>query len=76
MDGYRKHKGSLFKIALPNVWNVIVCSPDLLDDFRRAPENEMSIFFGIGEVRGLFTNVDARIDVSIKGIRKRNGERT
>ncbi|KAF8919033.1 cytochrome P450 [Mucidula mucida] len=61
MDGYRKHKGSLFKIALPNVWNVIVCSPDLLDDFRRAPENEMSIFFGIGEafesemVKGLDT---------------------
>jgi hypothetical protein len=50
MQGYNKYKGSLFKISLPNTWNVVVASPDLLDDLSRAPETELSFFFGFAEV--------------------------
>ncbi|THH15325.1 hypothetical protein EW146_g5148 [Bondarzewia mesenterica] len=49
MDGYKKYRGGLFKISRLNVWNVVVASPELLHDLRRAPENEMSLFFGFAE---------------------------
>lgn len=49
-EGYKKYRGSLFKIAFPNAWLAVVSGAQLLDDMRRAKADELSFFFGIAEV--------------------------
>nr|BED42928.1 cytochrome P450 monooxygenase [Trametes versicolor] len=42
-EGYRKHHGRAFKVPMMDKWKVFVSSPELLDDIRRRPDDEVSL---------------------------------
>ncbi|ESK85449.1 cytochrome p450 [Moniliophthora roreri MCA 2997] len=41
-EGYEKYQGQLFKIPMYDYWQVIVTSPQLLDELRKAPDDVLS----------------------------------
>ncbi|KAF8844237.1 cytochrome P450 [Paxillus ammoniavirescens] len=41
-QGYKKHKGTAFKVADLYRWTVVVSGPHFLEDVRKAPEDELS----------------------------------
>ncbi|KAJ7578344.1 cytochrome P450 [Mycena floridula] len=41
-EGYRKHRGSAFKIAILDRWFVFVTGPTMIEDMRRAPDDQLS----------------------------------
>ncbi|KAJ3480751.1 hypothetical protein NLI96_g8124 [Meripilus lineatus] len=41
-EGYDRYKGSVFKIPLPFHWHVIVSGPKLIEELRKAEEDELS----------------------------------
>nr|BAL05092.1 cytochrome P450 [Phanerodontia chrysosporium] len=46
-EGYRKYKGRIFRIADLNRWTVVVTSPSLVEELRKAPEDVLSFHEGI-----------------------------
>ncbi|OBZ73049.1 Ent-kaurene oxidase [Grifola frondosa] len=42
-EGYNKHKGSAFKIADLNGWHVIVSGPSLIEELRKARDDQLSL---------------------------------
>ncbi|KAF8343233.1 cytochrome P450 [Amanita rubescens] len=42
-EGYDKYRGSLFKVSMPTQWMIVGASPQLIDDIRRAPEDQLSL---------------------------------
>ncbi|OBZ73431.1 Ent-kaurene oxidase [Grifola frondosa] len=48
-EGYNKHKGSAFKIAKPNGWQVIVSGPSLTEELRKAGDDQLSIQEAVNE---------------------------
>ncbi|KAK0457764.1 cytochrome P450 [Desarmillaria tabescens] len=48
--GYNKFSNRVFKIAHLNRWMVVVASPELIEDLRRAPEDVLSFQEGVSEV--------------------------
>jgi hypothetical protein len=47
-------KGTVFRVATLEKWVVVLCSPALVDELRKAPENELSFDSAINEVRFSF----------------------
>ena len=43
IDGGRQYRGSLFKVSMPTQWMIVGASPQLIDDIRRAPEDQLSL---------------------------------
>ncbi|KAH9942847.1 cytochrome P450 [Amylocystis lapponica] len=41
-EGFEKHRDSVFKIAMPDRWLVVVNGPKLIDELRRLPDDQMS----------------------------------
>ncbi|PBK99161.1 cytochrome P450 [Armillaria gallica] len=48
--GYHKFSNRVFKVAHLNRWMVVVASPELIEDLRRAPEDVLSFQEGVSEV--------------------------
>nr|VWO94144.1 Cyp51A [Ganoderma boninense] len=48
--GVRKFYGSAFKIPLLDRWMVIVSGPNMVDELRRRPEEELSVMDGLLEL--------------------------
>ncbi|EKM50984.1 uncharacterized protein PHACADRAFT_187601 [Phanerochaete carnosa HHB-10118-sp] len=46
-EGYRKYKGRVFRIADLTHWIVVVTSPALIQELRKAPEEQLSFKEGI-----------------------------
>ncbi|KAI9060502.1 cytochrome P450 [Trametes sanguinea] len=52
-EGYYKasaYHGSVFKVAMMDQWLVVVSGPELVDELRKRPDNELSFHEGIGEI--------------------------
>ncbi|TFK66593.1 cytochrome P450 [Pluteus cervinus] len=41
-EGYEKYYGGTFKIPMMDRWSVVVSGPELYDEFRRRPDDELS----------------------------------
>ncbi|KAJ7589645.1 cytochrome P450 [Mycena floridula] len=41
-EGYRKHRDSAFKLALPDRWLVLVSGSRMIEEIRRAPDDQLS----------------------------------
>ncbi|KAF5365276.1 hypothetical protein D9758_005351 [Tetrapyrgos nigripes] len=41
-EGYNKYQGGAFKIRKPDGWVVIITGPDMINDFRKAPDDYLS----------------------------------
>ncbi|KAI0800568.1 cytochrome P450 [Fomes fomentarius] len=41
-EGHRKYGGAPFKVALKGEWMVVLSDPEMIDDFRRRPDEELS----------------------------------
>jgi len=50
--GYEKHKTAAFKVLYLYSWLVIVSGPKLVDELRRASDDELSSWEAINEVSG------------------------
>ncbi|RDX50487.1 cytochrome P450 [Lentinus brumalis] len=48
-EGYEKHHGSAFKVALPNRWLVVIAGLEGVEDIRRRPDSGLSISAGSNE---------------------------
>ena len=46
-----QHYGSAFKVPLLDQWMVIVSGPNMVDELRKRPEEELSVMDGLLEVR-------------------------
>ncbi|GJE90628.1 cytochrome P450 [Phanerochaete sordida] len=46
-EGYRKYKGRVFRVADLNRWTVVVSTPALIEELRKAPEEALSFHEGI-----------------------------
>ncbi|KAL0574356.1 hypothetical protein V5O48_007598 [Marasmius crinis-equi] len=42
-EGYEKYPGRAFKVSLPDKWLVVVSGPDMLDDVRKASDEQLSL---------------------------------
>jgi hypothetical protein len=47
-------KGKVFKVATLDKWVVVVCSPKLIDELRKAPDDELSFDGAVVDVCSLF----------------------
>ncbi|KAI0741311.1 cytochrome P450 [Daedaleopsis nitida] len=47
MEGYRKFHGSVFKIALPDMWLVVLTGSKLVDELRKYGDDMMSFTGGV-----------------------------
>ncbi|KAI0071569.1 cytochrome P450 [Panus rudis PR-1116 ss-1] len=41
-EGYQKHKGGVFKIAMLDRWLIVITGPKLVDELRRASDDKVS----------------------------------
>lgn len=41
-EGYSKYKGGLFKIPMTDNWTIVLTSPQLIDEARQAPDEQLS----------------------------------
>ncbi|KAI0080654.1 cytochrome P450 [Panus rudis PR-1116 ss-1] len=41
-EGYQKHKGGIFKVAMLDKWVIVVTGPKLVDELRKFPDNQVS----------------------------------
>ncbi|KAH9942851.1 cytochrome P450 [Amylocystis lapponica] len=41
-EGLEKHRDSVFKVAMPDRWMVVVNGPKLIDELRKLPDNQVS----------------------------------
>ncbi|KAI0334069.1 cytochrome P450 [Cubamyces sp. BRFM 1775] len=48
-EGYKKYYGSAFKIAMFDTWMVYVSGPELIDEMKRRPDDELSFHEGADE---------------------------
>ncbi|KAF8735505.1 hypothetical protein AX14_001941 [Amanita brunnescens Koide BX004] len=48
-EGYDKYRGSIFKIPMMTQWMIVVTGPKLLEDIRRAPDDQLSFLDAIAE---------------------------
>lgn len=49
--GSAQYYGSTFKVALLDAWMVYVSGPELIDELKRRPDDELSFHEGADEVR-------------------------
>ncbi|KAG7099883.1 hypothetical protein E1B28_001684 [Marasmius oreades] len=42
-EGYEKYPGRAFKIPLPDRWLVVISGPDMLEDIRKATDEQLSL---------------------------------
>ncbi|KAH9942848.1 cytochrome P450 [Amylocystis lapponica] len=42
-EGLEKHRDSVFKVAMPDRWMVVVNGPKLIDELRKLPDNQVSL---------------------------------
>ncbi|TDL14450.1 cytochrome P450 [Rickenella mellea] len=49
-EGYTKHKNRAFKIAQLDRWRVIISGQELIEELRKAPDDNMSLEEALGEV--------------------------
>ncbi|KAJ7776606.1 cytochrome P450, partial [Mycena maculata] len=62
-EGYHRYHGSAFKIAQINQWHVIVSGPKMIDDIRRARDDQLSLRFAADEAtQARYTIGDYRHD--------------
>ncbi|KIJ13840.1 hypothetical protein PAXINDRAFT_80216 [Paxillus involutus ATCC 200175] len=52
-DGYKKHKGTPFKVANGYHWRVIVSGPQLVEDVRKASKDELSFIEAANDTMNL-----------------------
>ncbi|KAJ8082126.1 hypothetical protein PM082_007973 [Marasmius tenuissimus] len=52
-DGYKKHYGHAFKVPLLDHWLVVVCGPKMVEDIRKATDDQLSSAEAFAEVRCL-----------------------
>lgn len=45
-----QHYGKVFKVATPASWAIVVSGPELINDFRRAADDELSFDDAANEV--------------------------
>lgn len=55
IENFVKYKGSVFKIPLPFHWHVIVSGPKLIEELRKAEEDELSFGEAVAAVSELIT---------------------
>ncbi|KAK7049976.1 hypothetical protein VNI00_005407 [Paramarasmius palmivorus] len=48
-EGYEKYQGRVFKVPTLTGWEVVVTSPQLIDDLRRAPDDTLNFFEAVNE---------------------------
>ncbi|TFK43278.1 cytochrome P450 [Crucibulum laeve] len=48
-DGYAKYRGSAFKIPTMSRWIVVITAPDMVDDIRKATDDQMSFREAVSE---------------------------
>jgi hypothetical protein len=49
-EGYERYHGNAFKYAAPDRWMVIVSGTELVEELRRAADDELSFMEATGEV--------------------------
>ncbi|KAK7049977.1 hypothetical protein VNI00_005408 [Paramarasmius palmivorus] len=48
-EGYEKYQGRVFKIPTLTSWEVVVTSPQLVDDLRKAPDDALNFFEAVND---------------------------
>ncbi|KAI0765883.1 cytochrome P450 [Trametes elegans] len=61
-EGYHKHYGSAFKVALLDQWLVVVAGPEMVADVRTRPDSELSHTEGASEFTHLRLTLNRAID--------------
>ena len=56
-----QYYGRSFKVALPDMWLVVVSGSEMIDDLRRRPDDEVSFLEGAEEVRNVIVRPVLRI---------------
>ncbi|PIL30243.1 cytochrome P450 [Ganoderma sinense ZZ0214-1] len=49
-EGYRKYPGSMFKLAFASHWLIILSGPELVEDVRKRPDEELSLMWAHAEL--------------------------
>jgi hypothetical protein len=51
-EGYNRYPNGIFRVARLYHWEYIVCGPKLIKEVGNIPENVLSFYAGVEEVRG------------------------
>jgi len=51
-EGYNRYPEGIFRVARLYHWEYIVCGPKLVKEVGNTPENVLSFYAGVEEVRG------------------------